>query len=804
MMNKPQELQPGATPSPGHHRMIAPSLASAVVLLAAIGLSREMLMHEPQTSHFAPARHRVAGELFKGPESASPVDLFTDEASLQDAEQRRQEAKEADLLQPGGSRTGHAEPSPEFEFGRKDRDRRKRAESQSEAEFVAEIAAAAQASAPHKRDEKHLLESSLTTGLALETPAEEVLRSQHWRKAGSDDSTDKLFALANKPGDAPASREYDEIAQSNEIATGKTASRKNKRPKAELVEPGITKPRITEQEVFDGAGSFANNSFDFLGHYQQTENLYFQPATGYWANTYIPGDPQIRLLNARLAQSDRSWLENNAPLEQEIEPVKQPFDAPADNALALSLMADASSVSATDQAQGPTRMRLQVGIQGIEHRRGQRPAMNVGVVVDLPADAPDDVRIATRALLDAMLQSKQAGDRFSLVMTGQKGTTRGLVVPVQDFRFGSLQMAKQLILGQDSSAADMVSERSGPDLGNLDLYGAMERAGAMVQQTDDPGRPLGSSSVMLISAREIQDLERLTALAHERAREGITLSVIPLGSQPENSKIEKLVLAGLGNRRYLEAPGQARQLIEEELHASSRAVARAARLSIRLAPGVRLLEVVGSERLDVKQSRRVREIETSMDRRLSANLGIQADRGEDEDGIQIVIPSIFSGDSVTVLLDVVTDRPGAIADVSLRYKDLVFLRNGSLRGHLDLPAGQLSGGEPARGPAELAVLKNLLAHHFSDAVEQASTALGRQQPADAVAALSAMNMTIHQARRTLTAWANDPDLIRDQQVLERYIAALASPQAGAHQPFLADSLRYAAWAKTHRPLREWQ
>ena len=85
MMNKPQEPQPGATPSPGHHRqagsyhrLIAPSLASAVVLLAAIGLSRELLMHEPQTSHFAPARQRVAGELSKRPESASPVDLFAD------------------------------------------------------------------------------------------------------------------------------------------------------------------------------------------------------------------------------------------------------------------------------------------------------------------------------------------------------------------------------------------------------------------------------------------------------------------------------------------------------------------------------------------------------------------------------------------------------------------------------------------------------------------------------------------------------------------------------------------------------
>jgi hypothetical protein len=194
----------------------------------------------------------------------------------------------------------------------------------------------------------------------------------------------------------------------------------------------------------------------------------------------------------------------------------------------------------------------------------------------------------------------------------------------------------------------------------------------------------------------------------------------------------------------------------------------------------------------------VRDIENSMDRRLSVNLGIQADRGEDEDGIQIVIPSVFSGDSVTVLLDVVADRPGAVADVSLRYKDLVFLRNGSLQGHLELPKG-----ENKPGPAELAVLKNLLSHHFVEAVEQAAAALGRQQPAEAIAVLNRMRSTIDQARRDLPAWANDPDLVRDSQVLDRYIAALTAPRAGAHQPFLADSLRYAAWAKTHRPLAEY-
>lgn len=716
---------PGDRPGSGlktalRHRILAPSLASAAVLLAAIGLSRGLLMHESPTVQIMPTRQNEAGDLLKGPDSVTA-------------------------------------PAP----------------GNGEDQFF------------DYRSDGNAFFGQRHAGQAGQE-VQEVQEGQEGQKRQEADRLDRDAELRLKDAivsfdepNEPASREYEEKARDRSSRVAKKEAPQTEGPESSLF------------EVAAIGGAMALPGFDFLGHYQQTDRLQFQPASGYWANTYIPGDPEIRLLSARLAQWDRSWLENNAALERDVVPVQQPFDAPADNALALNLMADVNAISTSAAPTGEnalTRMRLQVGIRGIEHRRGQRPAMNVGLVVDLPADAPDEVRIATRALLDAMLQSKQAGDRFSLVMAGS-----GLVVEAQDFRFGSLQLAKQHIAGQHIKTHSSKNRQSA-----LALNTALERAGNMVQQSDDPSRPLGSSSIILISSNNLNGVEQLAEFAHERAKEGITLSVFPLGGLPQNESVEQLVLAGLGNRRYLEAPGQARQLIEEELHAASRAVARAARLSIRLAPGVQLIDVVGSERLGAKRTQRVRDIESSMDRRLSTNLGIQADRGEDEDGIQVVIPSIFSGDSVTVLLDVATDRPGAIADVSLRYKDLVFLRNGSLQGHLEL-----RGGKSERGPAELTVLKNLLSHHFVEAVEQAAEALGREQAAEAMAVLSAMRTTIEQARRDLPVWANDPDLIHDLQVLDRYLAALASPGAGAHQSFLADSLRYAAWAKTHRPLAEY-
>ena len=763
-----------------------------------------MILHESPKTPYVLERQRDIGQTVRKPEGDS-------------SSGRRNDT----YLKPERQK-----PASEFEIAGQDRleetlnyrsDDARLADSPQDAQQITELDQLKQ-SGKHASDAGGLYESE--PQFANETPAEESRRGRLGNKSDFNDSDGLAKNSADKKSNQPAIREASETALDSFLVSGEIATHEAEISQKEIQREQSAGQTVSKSAPTGRAGGYTVSSakgkarvgFDFLSHYQQTSNLQFQPATGYWANTYIPGDPKIRLLSARLAQWDRDWLGSSTDLEEAVAPVEQPFDAPADNALSLSLMADASAVFVNNDpsntsAQQSTRMRLQVGIRGIEHRRGQRPAMNVGVVVDLPADAPDEVRIATRALLDAMLQSKQAGDHFSLVLTGQPGKTRGLVVAADDFRFGSLQMAKQIILAEETTSAkpDLAAPNPPtPDLSRLDLYQAIQYAGTQVQENDDPSRPLGSSSIVLISARTYENIDRLSDLAHAGATQGTTLSVFPLGDKVHTEQVEQLVLAGLGNRRYLEAPGQARQMIEAELHAASRAVARAARLSIRLAPGVKLIKVVGSERLDTQRAERVREIENSMDHRLSANLGIQADRGADENGIQIVVPSIFSGDSVTVLLDVITDRPGAIADVSLRYKDLVFLRNGNLQDHLELAESHSMGTEPDRGPAELAVLKNLLAHHFASAVEQAAAALGQQQTGQAISILRAMRTTIEQARQALPAWANDPDLIRDQQVLDRYIKALTSPQADANRSFLTDSLQYAAWAKTHRPLEEWK
>jgi Ca-activated chloride channel family protein len=217
-------------------------------------------------------------------------------------------------------------------------------------------------------------------------------------------------------------------------------------------------------------------------------------------------------------------------------------------------------------------------------------------------------------------------------------------------------------------------------------------------------------------------------------------------------------------------------------------------LRIRLAPGVKLVDVLGSRRLDAPQAARVREAERAIDRRLARNLGITADRGADEEGIQIVIPNFYAGDSHVVLLDVVAERPGPIADVTARYKDVVFLKNGVAHARLTIPAGE----RPA-GPLERNVLKNLLAYELAREARRYGDYFEAGRTAEAAAMIARLKALVRGLRFEVEGWSTDGDLAADEAALAGYLRVLGSPQATdpVQRRYLADSLRYAAFSKLH-------
>jgi hypothetical protein len=541
------------------------------------------------------------------------------------------------------------------------------------------------------------------------------------------------------------------------------------------------------QVVADGGLAQASRPRDvarrFLVENERLTGLQFESSSGYWANTYVPGDPAIRLLEARLQRWNRSGLAasiGDSRLETTARQNQQPFDVPQNAALAAYLHADKRAI------EGRSRLRVQVGLQASHKRSGLRPDMNVGVVLDLRRPLDEATGAKLRALVMALARARQPGDRFSVTVAGHPG---GLLVEPAEFRHGPVRITMQSLF------ADPPRTRRPA----MDLLAALATATENVRQGDDASAPLGASLVLLVSTAPFaEQRELLERMAHENAVDGIALSVVALGDGADVASIDRLVLLGQGHRRVLTAAEGAAQLIDRELHAASRAVARAVRLRIRLAPGVELVDVLGSENLSERAAERVREAERSIDQRLARNIGIRADRGEDEEGIQIVIPSFFAGDSHTVLLDVVVPGPGPVADVSVRYKDLVYRRNGVARVQL-----ALEDGRRGPGPLQHNVLKNRLAHELARSATLAGEQLDAGDPRAAVRTLTSVRDLLNGMRFEIPGWDGDDELLEDVALLDRYLKVFGSSHAvtGQHRRHLADSLRYVAHRRLIPPYK---
>ena len=541
------------------------------------------------------------------------------------------------------------------------------------------------------------------------------------------------------------------------------------------------KAKAPEPVTPESDEAFKSSHSSFLSARDELDGVDFQTASGYWANTYVPGTPVIRLLESQLVSWNREAIApsvGTAPLESAVAQNWQPFDAPRDAAIATYLHADKASVN------GRTRLKVQIGLKASEREGGHRPAVNLGVVLDLRAAIDTQTAVRIRALLEAINRARQPGDRFSLTVAGPDG---GTLVEADEFRHGPLSVAMSRLFAREPTGTS--SPRT--------LTQAFNDAISRVRETDDPGSTLGSSLVLFVSTQDIgAHLPQLEPVVHDAAVNGITVSTVALGKNVGVQALERLVLLGQGNRLALLQAKDAPTLVDRELHTSSRAVARALRIRLKLAPGVQLIEVLGAHRLDSADAERVREAENSLDQRLARNLGITADRGDDEEGIQIVIPNFYAGDTHVVLLDVVAERPGPIADLTVRYKDLVYLRNGINRARLSLPAGNR-----ALGPLERNVIKNQLAHLFSMNIARAADELALNQRHEAENTLARLRALIQSVRREVPAWRNDVELHNDEQLLSRYVQLIKSNVLAVEpqRRNAAASMRVAAHARVVPP-----
>jgi hypothetical protein len=209
-----------------------------------------------------------------------------------------------------------------------------------------------------------------------------------------------------------------------------------------------------------------------------------------------------------------------------------------------------------------------------------------------------------RTLVQALSELKIGGDHFSLTVAGKEAQLKdGFLVSPQDFRYGYLKVALDQLFGEKPAAKAKLSKQS--------IEEALRHASKALAKDGSEDRALGSTLVLLVTARTFgDDTSALEQIARRSAiNKGVPVSVIALGNEPELSEIDRIALAGQGNRRIISDPRQAKDVVQRELSAISKVVARALRLNIRLAPGVKLVEVLGSERLNPKLTAQVRKAE---------------------------------------------------------------------------------------------------------------------------------------------------------------------------------------------------
>ncbi len=487
------------------------------------------------------------------------------------------------------------------------------------------------------------------------------------------------------------------------------------------------------------------------------QGLSFQEARGLWANSYIPGDPRWRLLARQLRDRGETLSGvgvSAIELAREAEHVTPRIAAPRQSALALSVQSDRAEV------EGQTRVLMQVGLRAASSR-GRRPTLRSVVVLDLRRALSEEEQAQVRGLLQAISRSRTGADRIGIMVAGPHG---GWLVEPGPLRFGEVTVALRRAMAREGGTA-------------TDLDDALGTAIESVNQLSDSDSPLGSGLVWMVTPG-VNDTRALEGAAHAGALAGVTTTTIGLSASSTDA-LENIAMAGHG-RRWI-ADADPAQLVRSEIAAVSRVVARALRLNVKLAPGVRLVDVLGSRRLGAQSAQRARASERALDRQLASRLGIAADREQDDDGISILIPAFYADDTHTVLLDLVVDHAGPVADVSLRYKDLLRLDNTEANERLVLPRGNAQ-----RGPAQRDVMRDWLAYETSVSLRRAAQLLSSnraqalQQLRDARARIEGMGSALRLPRAQVRAQA---------AVCTRFAEAL---QAGADATLMADSLRYAS------------
>jgi len=429
------------------------------------------------------------------------------------------------------------------------------------------------------------------------------------------------------------------------------------------------------------------------------------PRMFYFENTYLGGSAAYA---ERLRRLDQALQGQSRPYEI-VQAEVQPFDAPRTEGLGVTASIDATHFEKA------RRVFLQVGLRGSSRYGWRRPPLDIVLVVDQPAFARG-ADFVTGFVVD-LLRRLGPADRLGIVLAGIGAPTF--------LDLSRLNTAQQHLANRiDQLAAPSAQSPS-------DLANAMQKAGVILDAaSDDEATVPGTKTLLVLSGEHDQDRIVLAAqAAHVLTVQGCVTSVFALDA--EQSEWWQVANAGFGNLHRI-TESQFAPAVEEEMQSLARVVARLVRVNVRLGKEATAIRVLGTRVLEQREVEEVKARELATDINLSKSLGITSDRGEDDDGIQTVIPYFYGDDSHVILIELWVEGPGTVADVTVRYKDMVNLDNATAR------TSVLLGARPQPPTREqILIARNVRGFQLAESLQKASDAVWRNDFGSALEHLGA-------------------------------------------------------------------
>ena len=498
----------------------------------------------------------------------------------------------------------------------------------------------------------------------------------------------------------------------------------------------------------------------------------------YVTSTYMGGRGARERL-AKLIEEGVMVDGKQVKLESFASQYSQAFPIPAKTALSLTAQTERAKLLTKG-----ARTYLQVGLRGIDREAPKRPPLNICLVVDHSGSMADEGKMEyARSAAVEVVNRLSASDTIAVVAYDDSPT---VLAPAQKAK--NKEALRQKL-------------RSLMPAGSTNIYAALEVAQTQVKKNLDPQ---AINEVILLSDGQvtagISDLGAFGRLVAGMFDEGIQTTTIGMGLEYDEELMMAVAREGKGNYHFVRDAASINDILQDELQDLTHVVAKALRLRILLTDDVKVLRVLGSAEMEEDAVEAAKKTERTIDDRVYKELGITADRQhiEDEPGLKMVVPQFYMGDSHVVLLEIeVPKGKGSrkIADVYLKYKDIVFRKNQEAQ--TPVKVEYTSSEETMVASTRQSVKKNVLGFQTGEALKKAAALIGRGNYGEAAKVIDERMVVLGVAAKE---W-KDPDLDRDGELLAAYrevVGGLGTRYTHDRElgEYLAKSLTYSAYQRT--------